>query len=142
MQNSIQTILAIVGSAAVAWLVATPIEAAAQDSWANNTEAVWIGFDLETKLILVNVRRLGRGPDVLRLKKDRPATFKFDVSGAGGGKTVIMIDDEEAELAEIPENAIVRIHWRPIENDRYAMFATKIVYVSKEERIRRKESAE
>jgi hypothetical protein len=142
MQNSIPTLCAIFGSAAMAWLVAMPIEARAQPDWINNSEAAWIRFDLEAERFWVNVRKLGRGPNVRRLRKDRPATFKFDVGGAGSGKTIVMIDDEKGGIADIPENAVVQIHWRPIENDRYGMFATKIVYSSDEEPETPKEPAE
>ena len=142
MQNSIRNILAIVGSVAVAWLVAMPSEAAAQARRTNNSEATWLSFDLETKLIMAHVSNPGMGPDVRRLRKDRPATFKFDVDGASGGEMIIMIDGEEAEFAEIPENAVVHLHWRPIENDPYAMFVTRIVYLSEEELAKRKEPAE
>jgi len=142
MQNSIQSILAIIGSAAVVWLVAMPTEIAAQGRWTNNTEARWGGFDPETELITATVKAPGRGPHVRRLRKDRLATFEFDADGAGGEKTIVMIDGEEAALTDIPEEATVHIHWRPIGNSSYRMFVFKIVYFSEEKLAERRESAE
>jgi hypothetical protein len=147
MQNSIHTILAVtIGSAIVAvpGSAAMPTEAASQNRWTNNSEVNWIGYDLETDLIQVRVKQAGRGPDVRRLRKDRVVTFKFDVDGAAGDKTIVMIDGEEGELAEIPENAIVHIHWKPFGDDprAYGMFVVKVVYFSEEKLAQRKESAE
>ncbi len=109
-----------------------PTEVAAQGLWTNRTEADWISFDLKTQLISAIVKQPGRGPDIRRLRKEQPATFKFDADGADGDQTVIMVDGEESELSEIPERATVHIYWRSIDKDRYGMFAFKVVYLSEE----------
>jgi hypothetical protein len=142
MQIAIQTIVAVVGSMSVAWLVAMPAEVAAQGRWTNNSEVQWVSFDLDTQLIKALVKTPGRGPDVRRLRKDRPATFQLDLEGASGAKTVIMIDGEEGELAGIPELATVHIHWKPFDDNSYRMRVSKVVYFSAEKLAQREESDE
>jgi hypothetical protein len=144
MRNSIRAILVTIGSVAVASLLAMPTEAAAQGRWTNNSEANWISFDLKSNLIMARVKHAGRGPDVRRLRKDRPATFRFNLDSAAGEKTIIMVDGKEGDFAGIPENAIVHIHWKPVDDNptAYEMFVVKVVYFSEAKLAERKESAE
>lgn len=144
MQNSIQTFLVVVGSVVAASWLAMPTETAAQGRWTNNTEVSWISADHENHLISALVKEPGRGPDVRRLRTDRPATFRFNLDSTAGDKTMVMIDGEEGDLADIPENATVHFHWKPIGNDRaaYGMFVSKIVYFTKEKLAERKASTE
>ena len=144
MQNSIQTFLVMIGSVAVASLLAMPTEAAAQGSWTNNSEASLTGVDYENHLIMALIKEPGRGPAARRLRKDRPATFQFNPDSAAGDETIVMIDGKRGELADIPENATVHIHWRPLDNNpsAYQMSTLKVVYFSEGKLAERRESAE
>lgn len=144
MQNSIRTFLVVVGSVAATSLLAMPTQTAAQGRWTNNSEASWISADPETHLISVLVKEPGRGPDVRRLRTDRPATFRFNLDSTAGDTTMVMIDGEEGDLTDIPEDATVHFHWKPIGDERasYGMFVYKIVYFSKERLEERKASTE
>ena len=133
-------IAAIFGSiAAACWI--TAILAGTAQAGNNETEARWAGAGPGANWATVEVSKPGRGVDVRRLKAEREATFQIRVDGTGPAVTRVLIDGEEGELSAIPDGKIVHVHWRPVEGSEYAMFATKIVYLTDEAIAVRKKAA-
>ncbi len=131
MRGRTKEIAAIFGSiAAACWI--TALLAGTAQAGNNETEARWVGAAPEANWVTVEVARPGRGVDVRRLKAEREATFQIQLDGNGSAATRVLIDGEESELSAIPGGKIVHIHWRPLEGSEYAMFATKIVYLTDE----------
>jgi len=94
----------------------------------NEAEGTWVSAAPNEKWVIVEVTKPGRGGDSRRLRAESNATFQIQLDGTGAGQTKVFIDGEEGELSAIPEGKAVRIHWRPVEDSHYAMFATRIAY--------------
>lgn len=100
----------------------------AAQAGSNEAEGTWVTAAPNEKWITVEVTKPGRGLNSRRLKAESKATFQIQLDGTGTGATKVFIDGEEGELSAIPEGKTVRIHWRPVEDSHYAMFATRIAY--------------
>lgn len=129
MQDRTKEISAIIGSIAAACWIMVSLAVTAQ-AGNNTSEARWVSVGAGEKWVIVEVTHLGRGLDVRRLKQEVNATFEIKLDGTGSMGTSVVIDEEAGELSAIPEGKVVHVHWRPVDNRPYAMFATKIVYLT------------
>jgi hypothetical protein len=96
----------------------------------NESEAIWQGVGTSTDWVTVEVKHAGRGMDTARLKKGTMATFWLRAETKAAQATTVLIDDKPGELSAIPEDASVHIVWRPAADGGYAMYATRIVFLT------------
>jgi hypothetical protein len=121
----------LVGVAAAAFVCLAGVapEARAQKAKSTQTEAKWVGFDLEAKTVTVKVTKPGKGatpPKHLALKKGREASFNVKPEGSVLTRTSVAINGKRGELSEIPAGKTVNVYWIPDPQDETARFARKI----------------
>jgi hypothetical protein len=124
--------------AVCAGLVGAADVAQAAKAKSTQTEAVWVKFDPEARIVVAKVKKPGKGakpPRHLQLKKGKEATFKVKPTGSVLTRTTVAIRGRKAELEDIPEGKTVNIYWVPDPDDDQARFARKIDVILSEQEL-------
>jgi len=119
-------------------LVGVAGEAAAQKAKSTQTEAVWVRFDPEAKIVVAKVKKPGKGaqpPRNLRLRAGEEASWKVEPEGSILTRTSVAIRGQKAQLREIPEGKTVNIYWVADPKDENARFARKIDVILSDEEL-------
>lgn len=118
-------------AASIAGLLAMAASADEPRSKSTQTEADWVAYDPDTSTITVVVRKPGRGADARKLKKNRETTFAVKSGGTILTSTVVTINGQKVDIADLPAGKRVNVYWRPQEDG--TLFARKIDAIMSEE---------
>lgn len=106
-----------------------------------SNEAKWVSFDPEAKTVVVEIGDRGKGPNTDMVKRGDKQTFNVKPSGSILTRTVVKINGQAAELADIKEGRTVNIRWIPDPDAEGELFAKGVdVVISEEEFERRYET--
>jgi len=92
------------------------------------TEAKFISYDAEKKVMEVKVLKPGKKPKnkALRLKRGKSAAFNIKPDGSVLTRTSVTNEGRRIDITDIPEDKTLTIYWLPDDSNEDQRFARKI----------------
>jgi len=105
---------------------ASPAQAAKAKS--TKTEAKFVSYDPDAKVMTVKVMKAGKKPanKAIALKKGKNADFNVKPEGSILSRTSVTLNGKKADILDIPKGKTINIYWVPHDTKADTRFARKI----------------